>query len=652
MANGAKIARAICVLAIASSQACDKAPPVRITSDASMHDFGIVDATTTSATHVFMVTNTSDAPTGAMSLDLEGDETSFIVSSGCEREIPALGACTITVAFRPTTFGARMVRLRLRGASTNTLTVDLAGVGRDQVTLDVASMGDGAGRVTGADIDCPGVCSATLVRTTEAPVVSLDARSATGSSFTGWGGACASAASVDRCDLTLDAGASVTAGFARERFTVRVTLEGVDDATGSVVATPEAPADEVVCTDDCERELPYGLVTLRALPDEGLHFGGWDHPACAPMSRTCTLMLEAPTSIGATFTHANRAFLTEEDYTVAEIKAFATDTSSEAAKMLSGADALCRAIIGGDDVVAWIGSVGESAFDRMPDGARGWARPDGNPFLDELTVDAAPIYPPLITNAGNRVEGIGSQFWTGIDPLGNTTPSSTCDAWAITAGAPMAGAGRALSVSPTTWMSGVSLPCAGGARRLLCLETRYTAQVEPPPPPEVARTAFVTRNAFIPTTGIAGADALCAGEAESAGLEGTFRALLATSVGTMASRFTIDDAPVVRTDGAIVAEAASTLFASGAPIDAPIARDAHGEPLDRLVFARVWTGRDVPTALASASCQDPASGSSWRSNVTGTGLVGDPEDASAWLSAATQPCTGTNVSIYCLEDVE
>jgi hypothetical protein len=79
-------------------------------------------------------------------------------------------------------------------------------LGTSGLTVSVA--GSGAGTVTGQGIACPGDCSQSYLNDA---AVALTAAPASGSHFAGWSGACAGTSAT--CDLTMNAGKSVTATF-------------------------------------------------------------------------------------------------------------------------------------------------------------------------------------------------------------------------------------------------------------------------------------------------------------------------------------------------------------------------------------------------------------------------------------------------------
>ena len=78
-----------------------------------------------------------------------------------------------------------------------------------QHSLTVSLAGPGSGSVVGPAISCPGICSGTYPG---GAAVSLTATPASGSTFTGWTGACAGS---DTCTLTMATDQTVTATFVR-----------------------------------------------------------------------------------------------------------------------------------------------------------------------------------------------------------------------------------------------------------------------------------------------------------------------------------------------------------------------------------------------------------------------------------------------------
>lgn len=128
----------------------------------------------------------------------------------------------------------RIVRSNLDGSGIDrTFVTGLSGprgVAVDVFPLTAQKSGTGQGTVTSniSGIDCGATCTA---RFEGGLTVQLTAAPASGSSFTGWAGACAGSATT--CNVTLDAAASATA-----TFTADPPAPTPSDASGSSTATP------------------------------------------------------------------------------------------------------------------------------------------------------------------------------------------------------------------------------------------------------------------------------------------------------------------------------------------------------------------------------------------------------------------------------
>ena len=84
--------------------------------------------------------------------------------------------------------------------------------------------------------------------------------------------------------------------------------------------------------------------------------------------------------------------------------------------------------------------------------------------------------------------------------------------------------------------------------------------------------------------GIAGADAICASEADTAGLDGEFKAWLSTLSSAAADRLAQSSVPYVLVNRTRVADNWDDL--TDGSIQAPINRDASGQ----ILGGDVWTG--------------------------------------------------------------
>jgi hypothetical protein len=151
-------------------------------------------------------------------------------------------------------------------------------------TLAVSKNGTGTGTVTSspAGINCGQDCREYYAPDTLA-TVTLTATPAAGSIFSGWGGACNSAAPT--CTVQMDRTRTVRATFS----SVPVTVTKRGNGFGTVTSTPAG----IDCGTDCKENYPPGTsVTLRAVPAPGSDFSGWDYRHCRGTAPTCTLTLD------------------------------------------------------------------------------------------------------------------------------------------------------------------------------------------------------------------------------------------------------------------------------------------------------------------------------------------------------------------------
>lgn len=264
---------------------------------------------------------------------------------------------------------------------------------------------------------------------------------------------------------------------------------------------------------------------------------------------------------------------------------------------VAGADAECnaRAAAAGlpGEYIAWLSTPEFDAITRIA-GSRGWIRPDGRPFADTLAQDIRPNwYPPALDEFGAVVPD-GTVTITGtnykgafFDKLGTCADyTATMAAQGVATGDPFSGAGN--------WSSGGASVCSV-PMRLFCLGIGLDVPLALPPPQ--GRLAFVSKDAVL-TGGIAAADAQCQAEADAGGLSGGFRALLASTGGSAASRFDLDGPTWFRLDGAQLFETAADL-ATGRPL-APLMQQATG------LFAAslVRLGAPTPGSPATDACDD------------------------------------------------
>ena len=140
--------------------------------------------------------------------------------------------------------------------------------------------------------------------------------------------------------------------------------------------------------------------------------------------------------------------------------------------------------------------------------------------------------------------------------------------------------------------------------------------------------------------GIAGADALCATQADEADLDGNFKAWLSTTSSSVADRLSHEGGPFVRVDGTIVANDWADLV-DGALL-APINLDAMRQPRT----GDVWTGT-LPTG--ESYLNDDCTTFTSESSTVGQALCGSSTSATTtWTNNQPARCSST-LRLYCIE---
>ena len=160
-------------------------------------------------------------------------------------------------------------------------------------TVTVGKAGTGSGTVASspAAIDCGSTCSMSVASGTS---LALSATTATGSTFTGWSGACAGTGS---CTLVVDGAKNLTATFALATTSYTLTLSKSGTGSGTVTSSPTG----INCGSTCSASYASGTsVTLSAAASTGSTFTGWTG-ACTGAGSTCTVSMTTARSVTATF---------------------------------------------------------------------------------------------------------------------------------------------------------------------------------------------------------------------------------------------------------------------------------------------------------------------------------------------------------------
>jgi hypothetical protein len=231
---------------------------------------------------------------------------------------------------------------------------------------------------------------------------------------------------------------------------------------------------------------------------------------------------------------------------------FVTSTEHTAGALggLEGADAICQARADAAGLPgtyrAWLSGPGVDARDRFA-GARGWVRTDGQPFsssIDQM-LQGKFWFPSTLDENGNFPASW--QIWTGtdLDGIGYDHGGGFCGGWTSN-DSEIWGLQGDREASRPWWSDSHLRPC-NETGRLYCLGADQDFEVEFEP--VEGRRVFVTATAIPSGGGLEAADGRCQMEADAAGLQGSFLALLATTTASPASRFDLDGPPWVRIDG-------------------------------------------------------------------------------------------------------
>jgi hypothetical protein len=156
--------------------------------------------------------------------------------------------------------------------------------------LTVTKAGTGTGTVTSSPtgITCGSTCSASYNSGTS---VTLTATPATGSTFTGWSGACTG---TGTCSVSMTAVRSVAATFTLPTYALTVSKAGT--GSGTVTSSPAG----ITCGSTCSASYTSGTsVTLTAAAATGSTFSGWSG-ACTGTG-TCVVPMTAAQSVTASF---------------------------------------------------------------------------------------------------------------------------------------------------------------------------------------------------------------------------------------------------------------------------------------------------------------------------------------------------------------
>ena len=464
-------------------------------------------------------------------------------------------------------------------------------------------------------------------------MITLTAAGGAGATFDGWpaGSGCTG---TGTCTLTLTAATSISARFTLRQYTVTAVIGGT--GTGTVTSSPTG----ISCPGTCTRATDYGsTITLTARPAANHTFTGWSGAGCTGTG-TCVITVTAAVTATATFAPPpNIAFVTSSIHT-------------GNLGGLAGADAICQAranaLALGGTYRAWLSTSTINAPARFA-GSSGWVRVDGKPFANTISqLVAGRVYYPLALNERGGSE-LGEAVWTGTSSSGALS-GVACTNWTDATTA-ISGTIGYTHYGTGSWTQNGGGACSS-SQHLYCLGVDYAATVVPPPATAVRR-AFMTNAPWIPNGGLTGADALCNSEATAAGLPGTYRALLATTGATAASRFSTTGNPWARVDDVILAPTAAGFLGSavaGPPAYWQAALNVTAGGAYRQ--DRIWAGgATLGTSGTGTSCNGWSTVSATAFGAVGIGWSSEVASAFAnyTQSSGVTTCDNTQSKLMCLQ---
>jgi hypothetical protein len=408
-----------------------------------------------------------------------------------------------------------------------------------------------------------------------------------------------------------------------------LTVAPTGGAAGARVVTSGDSA--IDCGATCAHSYASGTqvtLTATAITGKGLNFQSWTGDCAASANApTCTLTMNQPHSVGATFAPVNYLFISAGT--------FDTSTGVVGGDTLCQTEATTRGFPDANHYIAWLSVSGTPARDRIQT-ARGWVRLDGLPVLDSPSETTHILYPPRLGSLGQDLTS--ARVVTGTDADGSAVANclsftSNTAMQSAALGRPGSGAGG--------WTNAFNIGCDSTDLHVYCLGTQSVSQIAPPA--VEGRLAFASDGVFDPSSGRASADALCQSEATTHGFPGHFLALMSLLTEAASQRFDTTGPPWVRRDGVQLTARPSDLFAGNGLI---AALDVTGTLAYLDHNDRIWTGSDQPNTSGMFA---PTTCNNW-SDAGETGAVGAPDDTGGFGYYHTEslPCD-TPHRVYCLQ---
>jgi hypothetical protein len=392
---------------------------------------------------------------------------------------------------------------------------------------------------------------------------------------------------------------------------VKTTAMLTVNKTGAAAAFGTVSGGGINCGATCSITVPLGTqvaLTQTVTARKGAWFQQWSG-GCAG-SGSCVVTMDGDLTVNAEFDSVNYMFVTGTPVSGA-LGAITDDVQSVADNLCK--TAASNAGLPGTTWAAWIstsassGSGAKNAKDKLVN-TRGWIRPDGQPFADQIPggIADAIFYPPRVDETGATIDS-GEQVATGTLAGNLSTPN--CTDWSSSSGSAQGGEAFAGSGG---WSASYHFGSCSSVR-LYCFGIDYSTPIVPPR--MAGHVAFLsTPFTMTASSSRDTADAQCQSEANANPTRvpaGTYQALLALTSEAASVRFTppayTSTLPWVRPDGVEVVAQPADLFDTSPATDtlilAPIDVTAAGNYGGR---GSAWTGANDPNSLASggSNCSD------------------------------------------------
>jgi hypothetical protein len=305
---------------------------------------------------------------------------------------------------------------------------------------------------------------------------------------------------------------------------------------------------------------------------------------------------------------------------------FVTSTTVDlCAGGVAAADAECTARAAAASLpgtfVSWTSDATSDARDRVGTAA-GWMRMDKRPVAATVAtlLGNGPWFPPRFDENSADL-GAGALVASATDNTGRLIVYS-----------PPCNIGGRPSNTGSQWYGGIVV---GPPQHVVCFGVDHAVPVTTTV--ATGRIAFVTTAFFVASGGIGAADALCASEASGASLPGTYKAFMSTTTVAAASRFNLNGAPWVRTDGVPLMNSAADLGTWS--LLTAVDRKADGS----LSQGYAWTGNPGANAPAQ-TCNDWTTAS-----MAVLGVLHVVTESSSYWTSFQNGCA-TNASLICLQE--